>query len=62
MASRIACRQGRILYKSEVRVDGDRGGGEVLDKQAATPSDAGLRLHKRSEGTERSERPMRYEM
>ena len=33
MASRKACRQGRILYKSEVRVDGDRGGGIQLMDQ-----------------------------
>lgn len=32
------------MYRSRERIDRKRG--EVLDKQAATPSDAGLILHK----------------
>jgi len=51
-ARQEACRQGRILYRSREGID--RSMGEVLDKQAATLSDARLILHKRSEGSERS--------
>ena len=57
---RKPCRQGRVLYRSRERIDCKRG--EVLDKQAGTPSDARLILHKRSEAAERSGGPTWYEM
>lgn len=50
-----------IVYKDEERVVDARVMVVVLDKQATTPSDARLKLHKRS-GIEESGRPMRYEM
>ncbi|KAG9966971.1 hypothetical protein KCU61_g301, partial [Aureobasidium melanogenum] len=47
-----------VLFDSMSK-DQEGKGGEVLDKQAATPSDAGLILHKRSLGSERSGEPAR---